>query len=127
MKAPITPPSNRMVRPGQRSRWASVAARSGMPTPANTSWPSSSWRALKMVSSSAAVWLWALSIVNALPGARRFEQLVDPDQTEKLAPRFRRVDEAVHVLLHPIDGILVHQRDVGFQVADHRLVHAVAF
>src|ERR1043166_7577621 len=119
MKAPITPPSNRIVRPGQRSRCASVAARSGMPTPANTTWPSSSCRALRMVSSSAAV--WPLSIVNALPGARRFEQLVDPDQGEKLAPRFRRVDEAVQVLLHPVERILVHQRDVGLHVAEHRL------
>ena len=54
-KAPMTPPSNRMVRPGQRRRCASVAASSGMPTPANTTWPSLSCRALRIVSSSLAV------------------------------------------------------------------------
>src|SRR5712692_438357 len=112
MKAPITPPSNRIVKPGQRRRCASVAARSGMPTPANTSCPSLSWRALKIVSSSAAVWLCALSIVNALTGARRFEQFVHPDQSEKFAPRFRPVDELVEVLRHARDRLLVHQPDI---------------
>src|SRR5262249_26695050 len=101
MKAPITPPSNRIVSPGQRRRWASVAANSGMPTPANTTCPSSSWRALRIVSSSAAVWACALSIVDALPGARRFQQFVDADQGEELVPRFRPVDEALEILLHP--------------------------
>src|SRR5262249_834303 len=126
MKAPITPPSNRIVSPGQRSRCASVAAKSGMPTPANTTWPSVSWRALRMVSSSAALYP-GLSIVDALPGARRLEQFVDPDQGQKFAPRFRCVDEALDVLLHPFDGIVVHQPHVIFHVAQHRLVNAVAF
>src|SRR5262249_48224514 len=99
MKAPITPPSNRIVRPGQRSRWASVAARSGMPRPANTPCPSLSWRALRMVSSSAAVWLWCLGIVDALPGARRLDELVNVDQGEERVPRFRPVDEALEIVL----------------------------
>src|SRR5437588_2336397 len=127
MKAPITPPSNKIVNPGQRRRWASVAARSGMPTPANTTCPSLSWRELNIVSSSAAVWLWALSIVDALSGARRFEQLVDPDQSKKLAPRFRAIDVAFEVLRHALDRLLVHQSDIVLHVADHRLLDAVAF
>src|SRR5262249_47180158 len=127
MNAPITPPSNRMVSPGQRRRCASVAARSGMPTPANTTCPSLSWRALKIVSSSAAVWLWALSIVDALSRARRFEQLVHPDQSKKFAPRLRAIDMAFEVLRHAVDRILVHQIHVLLHVADHGLVDAVAF
>src|SRR5262249_4327126 len=127
MNAPITPPSNRIVSPGQRSRCASVAAKSGMPTPANTTCPSLSWRALRVVSSSAALEPCFLSIVNALPGAGRLEQFVDPDQGQKFAPRFRSVDEALDVLLHPFDGIVVHQRHVILHVAQHRLVNAVAF
>src|SRR5215467_12425574 len=101
--APITPPSNRMVRPGQHSRCASVAASSGMPTPAKTTCPSLSWRALKMARSSAAVWLCILGIVDALPGARRFEQLVGADHGEKLVPRLRPIDEALEILPHPGD------------------------
>src|SRR5260370_32202219 len=98
MNAPITPPSNRIVSPGQRSRCASVAAKSGMPTPANTTCPLLSCRALMMVSSSSAVYLRFSSIVDVLPGAPRLEQLLDPDQGEHLAPRFRTVAEGVHVL-----------------------------
>src|SRR5262249_33863284 len=110
MKAPITPPSNRMVRPGQRKRCAKVAASSGMPTPANTTCPSCSWRALRMVNSSAAVWwAWVLSIIDALPGARGLDQAVDPDQAEELVPGLRRVDETLEVLLHARHRIAVHQ------------------
>src|SRR5947209_14190904 len=121
MNAPMTPPSNKIVKPGQRRRWASVAARSGMPTPAKTTCPSLSWRALKMVSSSAAVWLCGLSIVNAPPPASRFEQFVDTNQCQKLIPRFRPVDEALKILLCSLDRILVHQIDVVLHMADHRL------
>src|SRR5260370_18431711 len=127
MKAPIPPPSNRIVKPGQRRRCASVAARSGMPTPANTSCPSLSWRALKIASSSVAVWLCALSIVNARSGARRFEQFVRPDQSEKFAPRFRPVDERFKILLHACHRLLVHQSDIVLHVPEHRLVNPIAF
>src|ERR1700732_254515 len=109
MKAPITPPSNRIVSPGQRSRCASVAASSGMPTPANTTCPSLSWRALKIVSSSAAVWHCDLCIGDDLPGASGLQQIVHADEVEKLGPRCRTVDEAVQVLLHAGHRILVHQ------------------
>src|SRR5436189_5303121 len=113
MKAPMTPPSNRMVSPGQRRRCARVAASSGMPTPANTVCPSLSWRALTMVSSSAAVCSCALlSIIDALPGAGGFEQLVHADEGEKLAPRFRAVHVIVEILLHSVDRILVHQSHI---------------
>src|SRR5262245_38720765 len=98
-----------MVRLGQCRRCASVAARSGMPTPAKTTCPSPSWRALRMVSNSAAVWLCMLGIVDALPGASRLEQLIGPDQGEEFVPRFRPVDEPLEVLLHAVDRVAVHQ------------------
>src|SRR4029453_3000290 len=123
MKAPITPPSNRMVNPGQRSRCARVAASSGMPTPATTTCPSVSWRGLRVGGSAGAVYLGFLSIVDALPGARRLEQFLDSDQGEKFAPRFRSVDVAFHVLLHPFDGMVVHKRPVILNVTKHRLDH----
>src|SRR5215467_7753229 len=53
--APITPPSYRMVRPGAWTRCARVAANSGMPTPAKTTCPSRSSRALTTASNSLAV------------------------------------------------------------------------
>src|SRR5215210_7020834 len=111
-KAPITPPSNRMVSPGQSSRWASVAARSGMPTPANTTWPFLSSRALRIVSSSAAVWLRASIIVDAPPLADGVEDFFQPDEVEECGPGFRPVDVAVEVFLHAADRVLVHQADV---------------
>src|SRR5262249_20175679 len=118
MNAPITPPSKRIVSPGQRSRCASVAAKSGIPTPANTTCPSLSCRALRMVSSSAAVQLCFSSIVDAFPGARRLEQFFDSDQGQKVTPRFRSINETVHVLLHAFDRIAIHQRHVILQVAE---------
>src|SRR5688572_7958963 len=97
-----------------------------MPTPANTTCPSLSWRALRMVSNSAAVWLCILSIVNALPCARRFQQFVDADHGEKFRPGFWAVNETVEILLHSRNRILVHQFDIVLHVPDHGLVHAVA-
>src|SRR5580693_783720 len=93
--APITPPSNRIVRPGHRSLCASVAARSGMPTPAKTTCPSLSWRALRTASSSAAVGGPALRVVNEPPRPRGAEQLVHADQTEEFIPGSRTIDETV--------------------------------
>ena len=52
---PITPPSKRIVSVGACRRCASVAASSGMPTPANTVCPSLSRRAAMTASSSDAV------------------------------------------------------------------------
>src|SRR5262245_712840 len=109
-----------MVRPGQCRRCASVAARSGMPTPANTTCPSPSCRALSMVSNSAAVWLWLLGIVDALPGASRLEQLISPDQGEEFVPRLRLVNEPLEILLHAVDRVAVHQSRVVLHVGDHR-------
>src|SRR5215469_4040147 len=119
MKAPITPPSNRMVRPGQRRRCASVAASSGMPTPANTTCPSLSWRALRIVSSSAAVWVCALSIVNARSCACCFHELVEPDEVEELVPRFGPQHAALEILPHAVDRVFVDQLDVLLHVPDH--------
>src|SRR3974390_1885205 len=127
MKAPITPPSNKIVSPGQRRRCASVAARSGMPTPANTTCPSLSWRALNTASSSAAVWPCALVIIDAHSGARGLQQLIHADQGEELVPRFWSVDELVQILPHPADRLFVDQADIALQMAEHRFIDAVAF
>src|SRR5215470_15991183 len=124
--APITPPSNRIVKRGQRRRCASVAASSGMPTPAKTTCPSLSWRALRTASSSAAVWFERLGIVNTLPRACGREQLVHPDQRQKFVPRLWPVNEPFEIFLHAFDGILVHEPDVVLHVAEHRFVDAVA-
>src|SRR5258708_654040 len=126
MNAPMTPPSNRIVSPGHRSRCASVAASSGTPTPANTTWPSLSWRALRIVRSSAAVW-HSLAIGNGLPRAGGLQQVGHADQIEELRPRFRTVDKTVQIFLHARHRILVHQADVVLHVPHHRLVDAVAF
>src|SRR5579884_2783524 len=97
MKAPMTPPSNRIVSPGQPRRCANVAASNGMPTPANTTCPSFSWRALRTVSSSAAVYGRPSRIVDAHAGAPRLQQLVDADQRQEVDPRFRAIDKTVEV------------------------------
>src|SRR5262249_23213033 len=96
------------------------------PTPANTSCPSLSWRALSTVNSSAAVWLCTLSIIDALSRAGALEQLVDADQAEKLVPRLGAVDELFKISLHTLDRLAVRQTDIMFHVAEHGLVHAVA-
>src|SRR5271165_4181712 len=85
-KAPMTPPSNRIVRPGQRSRCASVAASNGMPTPANTTCPSLSWRALRIARTSAAVCDCASVIVDAPPLLTGLDHLVHADQRQKVGP-----------------------------------------
>src|SRR5215472_10891380 len=85
--APITPPSNRMVRPGAWARCARVAASSGMPTPAKTTCPSSSSRALTTASSSLAVQAEALVIIDAPAAPARIEQLLEAQQVEVLGPR----------------------------------------
>src|SRR5215211_2329045 len=80
-----------------------------------------------MVSSSAAVCVCASSIVDAPPRAGGIEQFFQSESIEKLGPRFRPVDEAVQVLLHARDRILVHEIDIVLHVPEHRLVGTVAF
>src|SRR5215470_1218739 len=126
MNAPITPPSKRIVRPGHRSCCASVAARSGMPTPANTTCPSRSCRALSTASNSAAVTHVSLRIVERPPRPCRLEQLAHTDEFEELRPRPRAVDETFEVLAHAADRIVVHEADVVLHVSKHRLIRAVA-
>src|ERR1044072_2580742 len=118
-KAPITPPSNRIVSPGQSSRWSNVAARSGMPAPASSTCPFLSSRALKIVSSSAAVWLHASVIVDAPPLAGRIEDLLEADEVEEPGPGLRPVDVAVEVFLHAADRVLVHEADEVLHVPHH--------
>src|SRR3954449_12474742 len=127
MNAPMTPPSNRIVRPGHRVRCASVAASSGMPTPANTTCPSLSCRALRIARSSAADTAGgALSVVNGPPRASGREQLIQADQIEKRRPRLRAVDVAIEILAHAVHWIAVGQAHVVLHVPEHRLVDAVA-
>src|SRR5215216_6122770 len=80
-----------------------------------------------MVSSSAAVCVCASSIVDAPPRAGGIEQFFESESIEKLGPRFRPVDEAIQVLLHACDRMLVHKIDVGLHMPDHRLVGPIAF
>src|SRR3954470_23603357 len=126
-KAPITPPSNRMVSPGQRSRCASVAARSGMPIPANTTWPSLSCRALRIASVSDAVWRSVSVIENAPAPAAYGDDFFDADHRQELVPVLRAVDVVVEIFLHAADRIAVDLFHVGVEVIHHRLIDAVAF
>src|SRR5215467_9143991 len=98
MKAPITPPSNRMVSPGQRSRCASVAASKGMPMPAKTTWPSLSCRALRIASVSEAVWRRSV-IENAPAPAACTDDFLHADLRQELVPVLRAVDVLVEVFL----------------------------
>src|SRR5215471_1997598 len=125
MKAPITPPSKRIVRPGPWSRWAKVAASSGMPTPANTTCPSFNWRALRTASSSLAVYA-DLCVIDRRSRPRGLQDLVDPDEIEKRGPGFRPVHEPIEIFVHPGDRIVVYEVDVILHVSHHRLVDAVA-
>src|SRR5690348_68628 len=125
MNAPTTPPSNRMVRPGPCSRCASVAASSGIPTPANTTCPSLSWRALRIASSSPAVYA-ALCVIDGRPRTRRVQDFLHPNQVEKFGPRFWPINETVEIFTHAADRILVHEIDVILHVPHHRFIDAVA-
>src|SRR3954451_20552062 len=126
-KAPITPPSNRMVRPGQRRRWASVAASKGTPTPAKTTCPSFNCRALRIILSSEAEWLVVSVIENApAPTARRHD-FINADQRKEFVPVYRSVDVLIEVLLHAADRVPVDLFHIGFEVVHHRLIDAVAF
>src|SRR5437868_12306642 len=103
-----------MVRPGQRVRCASVAANSGTPTPANTTWPSFNWRALRIESSSAVVWWDGLVIEDAPSAARCVQDFFHADHREKFRPRFRAMNIVVEIALHTADRVLVHLRDITF-------------
>src|SRR5689334_10701970 len=105
MNAPMTPPSNRIVRPGACSRCASVAARSGIPTPANTTWPSRKSRALITAISSLALQSGASIVMDGGPAAARVEQFFEPEQVEVFGPRFRAVEIAVEIGLDALLGI----------------------
>src|SRR5271156_394698 len=106
IKAPITPPSKRMVRPGACSLCARVAASSGIPTPAKTTCPSRSSRALITARSSLAVQAEALVIIDAPPAAACLEQFVEAEQTEVLGPRLWLIEIALEVVLAALVGIL---------------------
>src|SRR6185312_3431650 len=126
MMGPMTPPSNRIVRPGQCRPCASVAASSGMPTPANTTWPSFRSRELITASSSLAVYGSSLLIGDAPAMPRRLEQIAESEQVKVIDPRLRAVDVAIEVLGHPVDGVLVDERSIVIQVPEQGLVDAAA-
>src|SRR5216684_2605149 len=125
-KAPMMPPSNRMVRPGACSRCAKVAANSGMPTPANTTWPSRSSRALITARSSLAVHRAALVVIDAFPAAACIEQLLEPEEVEILGPRFRAVKIAVEVCPHAELGVLLYLGGVGVEMFEQGLIETIA-
>src|SRR5204863_5540105 len=102
-----------MVSPGQRSRWASVAAKRGMPMPANTTWPSRSWRALRIASVSDAVWRSVSVIENAPAPAACRDDFIEADHRQEIVPALRAVDVGVEVLLHAADRIAVDLLHIG--------------
>src|SRR6185437_12280210 len=113
--------------PGQRRRCARVAARSGIPMPANTTWPSCNWRALRIVRISAAVYWEALDIKNTLPFPTGAHDFFRPDQRQKLVPRLGTIDVFVEILAHSLDGVAVDLFDIGVEVFHRRLINSVAF
>src|SRR5579883_2636558 len=117
-KAPIVPPSKRMVRPGPCRRCASVAASSGMPTPANTTWPSRSSRPAMTASSSLAVKSRCrgrsrvLVVIDPPPAARRVQQLLEAEELEILGPALGSVNVAREILFHALRRVLAHHLGV---------------
>src|SRR5215471_3125401 len=107
-KAPMVPPSNRIVRPGPCRRCASVAASSGMPTPANTTWPSFRSRLAITASNSLVVWLLARSsriisvVIDAPSAPRSIEQLLHAEEAEILGPALGPIDVALEVFGHAL-------------------------
>src|SRR5690349_13543534 len=103
-KAPMVPPSNRMVRPGPCRRCASVAASSGMPTPAKTTCPSFRSRLAITASSSLVVWLpgralLLVSVIIDAPSAPRgIEQLLHAQEVQVPGPALGPVDVTIEVL-----------------------------
>ena len=75
-----------MVRPGACSLCANVAASSGIPTPANTTWPLRNKRALITASSSLAVYPTVLIIINAGSATAGVEQFLEPEPVEICGP-----------------------------------------
>src|SRR6516164_1148561 len=126
MNAPITPPSKRMVRPGACSRCARVAASSGMPTPAKTTCPSRSIRALITARSSLAVQAEPLVVMDAPPAATSLEQFVEAEQTQILGPRLWLIKIALEVVLAALIGVLPDLGGVAIEMLVQRFVEAVA-
>src|SRR5271169_124034 len=126
INAPITPPSKRMVRPGACSLCAKVAASSGMPTPAKTTCPSRSSRALITARSSLAVQAAPLVVIDAPPAAARLEQFVEAEQTQVLGPRLWLVEIALEVVLAALVGVLPYLGGVEIEMLVQRFVEAVA-
>src|SRR5271156_3214266 len=125
IKAPITPPSKRMVRPGACSLCARVAASNGMPTPAKTTCPSRSSRALITARSSLAVQAAGSVVIDAPPAPARLEQFLKAEQVEVLGPRLWFIEIALEVVLAPLVGVLPDLGCVGVEMLEQRLVEAV--
>src|SRR5215469_9494675 len=130
-KAPMVPPSKRIVRPGPCRRWASVAASNGIPTPAKTTWPSFRSRLAITASNSLVVWLLArgllrVSVVIDAPSAPRgIQQLRRAEEVEILGPALGSVDVAGEVFGHALLGVLADQRSVHVVVPEEGFVDAV--
>src|SRR5437879_3512680 len=152
MRGPMMPPSMTIVSFGAWRCWASAAASSGTPTPANTVVSSRNCREPMMANSSADVNCWFIGVGSASPAhhvgglpqarvapvARSSRQLfrrralpgepLAAEELEVVVPRRRRVDVAREVLA---DGRLGAPRvdggRIGAKVLEVRLVEAVAF
>src|SRR5262249_42098415 len=113
-KAPIVPPSNRMVRPGPFRRCARVAARSGMPTPAQTTWPARRSRPAIPARSSLAVYgscfgrSRVLVVIDPPPAARRVQHLLDAEEIEIVRPALGAVNVAIEILGDALGRVLAH-------------------
>src|SRR5262245_28859470 len=109
MKGPMVPPSNRIVRCGACVRWASVAANSGTPTPANTICPSFSSRPAITANSPDAVYVEAgapwLVIVDAPSAPARVKHLPHSELGKIVGPGFGLVIELLQILLAALHGI----------------------
>src|SRR5208282_859016 len=126
INAPITPPSKRMVRPGACSLCARVAASNGMPTPAKTTCPSRSSRALITARSSLAVQVAGSVVIDAPPAPARIEQFVEAEQTQVFGPRLWTIEIALEVVLAALVGVLPDLGGVEIEMLEQRFVEAVA-
>src|SRR5579885_1150131 len=126
------PGSNRIVRPGPCRRCASGAASSGMPTPANTTWPSLRSRLAITASSSLVVWLLARGllfisiVIDAPPAPRGIEQLLHAEKVEIPGPALGAVEITCEVLGDALGRILLDEIRVHVVMPEEGLVNAVA-
>src|SRR5271166_5362368 len=97
-----------------------------MPTPAKTTCPSRSSRALITARSSLAVQTAGSVVIDAPPAPARIEQFVEAEQTQVLGPRLWTIEIALEVVLAALVGILPDLGGVEIEMLEQRFVKAVA-